>query len=544
MTLLIDSKRLPKSDKKALTRKIIRRLMKSKDLTEISKLLINNANFEDDPEDLKRLTKRSASSTSESIEMRSISGIKALSSCDSSKENSGGKLEENKIKKGDLENLKEWLQPLTRSEIELEKRRKSERSSEEKKIEVSEPKAEDRTEGVKVFLHGEKQSHIKWIEREIDHLKNLQQIMSKMDSSENGQERSRTNDGKKAQSVESQYSHRTYASATASSRDSSADKRSRWIHKTTLESTSSSPSESMHPSSTGHSVDYREFPDYNSHLNMQQIAKNRTKLETPSSSESIESYAKACHAKFKRNYAKAQNHLYGSNSSKAKSDQMIYTKPCSSDGYTEPNKISHRRASGVIVYSSASQSAEFLSSKSISLALNGDSSSNTNTTTHQYDTRASAGVQTTDTLKRMQPIQLKQKPASPIAAKSRSQSTVRVGKLTQDKQQQVRPKAMAYEITFGDKFVKKEKPKASLQRSSDANGAPSRSSGSSSDKQIETYTLQEYFKRSRPDIYSNVELRSKCVHTINTLRSLLLLCFRGNFVFYFSIAGRNVARKE
>lgn len=511
---LIDSKKLKREDKKALTRKIIRRLMKSKDLTEISRLLlINNANLEEDPNELKRLSKRSDSSTSQSIEMESISGVKPLSASERSRIDAN----ENEKEIKSSSPIKEWLQPLTRSEIERENHRKGKNGNIEPK------RAEKKliAENVKDFLRVEKKNHLEWIGQEIDHLKNLQEIMNKIELNEKP---AQNDEKEKLKNVETQYSHRTYASIMESSKTSSDGRqRNQWIHRTTIESTSSSATESVHPSTTDHSIDYREFPDYNSHLNMQQIVKNRTKLETPSSNESIESYAKTCHAKFKQNYAKTQNQLYNSSSSsnsRDKSGQMIYTKPYSSNVYShskpnEHNQHTNRRPNEI--YSSGSQSGEFLSSKSISISVTENSS--TSTTTHQYDTKTSIAAQTTDTLKRMQPIQLRRREHTPPHELNELQNTIRVDKFTQDKQQQVCPQSLAYEITFRDELIKTVKKKATKHRSNKStHEIISRSSENSNDKPIETFTLQEYFRRSRPNVYSKVECRSKCVHKMNTLR--------------------------
>lgn len=198
--------------------------------------------------------------------------------------------------------------------------------------------------------------------------------------------------------------------------------------------------------------------EWNSHLNMQQIVKSRTKLKTPNSDESIESYAKACRAEFERKYVKSQNAQKKESHDR---EQPIYTKPYSSDSYSDVSRRSHSNANRVKpksnavmeVYRSVTASDDgFLSPNSISIAVTGSTS---NTTTHQYDSKISVGIQTTDTLTRMRPIQLKssvrdEKQIRSIAEREQvkeklvSVSTMRVNRLTMDKQLQARPSSLAY----------------------------------------------------------------------------------------------------
>lgn len=256
---------------------------------------------------------------------------------------------------------------------------------------------------------------------------------------------------------------------------------------------------------------------WDSHLNMQQLVKNRTKLKTPNSdSDSIEAYAKACRTKFDRKCAKSQNtnHHQGKGHHrpvasasavattkaliKTISDrdqpkfqnQPIYTKPYSSDSYSDVRQNSRERSAtghghhlkgkpqtdmiGADAYTSVTGSDGFLSPNSISIGVAANSTSNT--TTHQYDTelcqrstKISIGLQTTDTLQRMPIIQLKnaiEAVNEPIGQTTQSQAaatasaatatikttttTMRVNKFTVNKQLQVRPESLAYIIVFKD----------------------------------------------------------------------------------------------
>lgn len=302
--------------------------------------------------------------------------------------------------------------------------------------------------------------------------------------------------------------------------------KSHWIHKTTLESPPSTISsgskfkpiddhsgQSTSPLiRTGNNTRGR-LAQWDSHLNMQQLVKNRTKLKTPNSdSDSIEAYAKACRTKFDRKCAKSQNTNYHqgkghhrpvasavatttttTTTTKAliktisDRDQPIYTKPYSSDSYSDVRQNSREQsATGhghhlkgkqrtdmieADAYTSVTGSGGFLSPNSISIGVAANSTSNT--TTHQYDTelcqrstKISIGLQTTDTLLRMPIIQLKnaieavdepiqettqpQATATAATMKTTTTTTMRVNKFTVNKQLQVRPESLAYIIVFKD----------------------------------------------------------------------------------------------
>lgn len=352
--------------------------------------------------------------------------------------------------------------------------------------------------------------------------------------------------------------------------------RSDWIHKTTIESTPSlSESEreisykKLENSTNQQNI---EISEWNSHLNMQQIAKNRTKMKTPNSDE-IESYAKACRAEFERKQAKSHEALRAKVLRKHNGrDIPIYTKPYSSDSYSDvpirPRASTARiipKTSAIIdVYKSFSESDGFLSSNSISIAVAANSTSNT--TTHQYDSKISVGIQTSDTLTRMQPIHLKTpcdndrletivENETPITT-----STIRVNRLTFDKRLQVRPDSLAYVITFKDqkkkvvdqnansKSTAKERgnalyenrinqnnrignntsSSASSKDNFDARQTKSKRklqqnnsnscSGSSTTSSMESFTLQEYLQIRRPDFYANAEQRRQCMNDLHNLR--------------------------
>lgn len=348
--------------------------------------------------------------------------------------------------------------------------------------------------------------------------------------------------------------------------------KSNWIHRTTLESPSSTISsgakvkhhsrESMrHPIKSKES---NKLAEWHSHLNMQQLVKNRTKLKTPNSDESIEAYAKACRAKFNRKCSEVKSD-HGmkriTNNGRSK-DQPIYTKPYSSDSYSDIQNVQRSNEDRIKgkqsdAYTSVSGSDGFLSPNSISIGVAANSTSNT--TTHQYDTKISVGLQTTNTLERMPMIQLKKPIDEPKVKEPTEQPTVRVNKLTINKQLQVRPEALAYIIMFkedddengnskksqgqerGNQLYANAKKidaigsssnSSSSSSSSDSdaqNGRSKRSdvkeqfrerttSNSSSIASVDNLTLQECLRERRPDFYANAEQRRKCLNDLHNLR--------------------------
>lgn len=310
--------------------------------------------------------------------------------------------------------------------------------------------------------------------------------------------------------------------------------------------------------------DTNQLPKWDSHLNMHQMVKNRKKLNTPNSDESIQAYAETCRAKFYRKCSETKAvHSKRIMSKTGSKGQPIYTKPYSSDSYSDIQNV--QRAIGDRMnskqsgdYTSVTGSNGFLSPNSIS--IDGvPANSTSNTTTHQYDTKISVGLQTTNTLERMPIIQLKNPIEEPKVIKSDARSTVRVNKLTINKQLQVRPEALAYIIMFkegkdknGDLkrskgqqrdnqlYVNSNKDiaigsSANSDDSSELNALNANdkqsgvkekttqfegqtSSNSSSVGSFENLTLQECLQARRPDFYANAEQRRKCLNNLHNLR--------------------------
>lgn len=349
--------------------------------------------------------------------------------------------------------------------------------------------------------------------------------------------------------------------------------KSHWIHKTTLESppsTISSGSKLSKQSEQQPKIKMsNKLPEWDSHLNMQQLVKNRTKLKTPNSDESIDAHAKACRAKFERKSAKTtkSDHSKKERNKKSARQPPIYTKPYSSDSYSYlPNmqrsnedRLKEKQSDIVDAYTSETGSGGFLSPNSISIGVAANSTSNT--TTHQYDTKISVGLQTTNTLERMPIIQMKKSIEIPPDPISQDQPpTVRVNKLTINKQLQVRPESLAYIIIFKEDDDADENANSKGQErgnqlygnanrinstaASNSNNSSSRTgsddvntkaksldikeqatqfqdrtnSSTSSGTSVENLTLQEYLQARRPDFYANAEHRRKCLIDLHNLR--------------------------
>lgn len=288
------------------------------------------------------------------------------------------------------------------------------------------------------------------------------------------------------------------------------------------------------------------------------MAKNRTKLDTPRSDESVECFARNRRAKFDRARAKAQPDPIEKPVT-AERSRPIYTKPYSTDSYSEAesrkrsadDRGKQLRNVDVSAYTSGSGIDDFLSSNSMSIAVAANSTSNT--TTHQYDSKISVGSQTTDTLQRMRPVHLKQ-PIEPIVEEPDAPSTVRVNKLMLNKQIQVRPNAVAYVIMFDEQPVDRSGSSsrrataergnqlyAETARASDTRGHSGdgdsdasagavragdgrrsaeieRSSETSSALSVENLTLQEHLRLKRPDFYASAEQRRQYVQGLHQLR--------------------------
>lgn len=244
---------------------------------------------------------------------------------------------------------------------------------------------------------------------------------------------------------------------------------------------------------------------------MLQIAKNRTKLKTPDND--MAGYIRGKQQHFIERYENARGKLYSDT-------RQLYTQPCSTtDHYSEPR--SSNRKSMVTkndAYTSISGSDVFLSSGSVSIP---EANSTTNTTTHQYDTRASIAVQTSDSVCRTEPIfaETGRGHGGALARCSCSyfcactctrRRTIRVNQLKNDKKLQVTPESIAYMLTFDNERLHRK-------RSEEIKDKNRKEVPATNDKE-EGLTLRDHLMQRRPDFLSRAEDRRKCLNEIHNLR--------------------------
>lgn len=228
---LIDSRTTDGVIKKKLIRKIIRHLLKSRDTKDITQMIMSYSDQSN--------TKNSGVSSLEESEPSgvvkvekmakdSISGVSALGSSSSSapvvvepklmqKFRTRSKEKQEALKKKTIEKkteekeksinsvdnqevtdgkeIKEWLLPVTQSEIEKENARKSQQQQQKETPHevlsdrqtalnpVKNVEKATKNNEILEFLENEKKTHYNWIDQEIEHLKNLKQLLQNISDS-------------------------------------------------------------------------------------------------------------------------------------------------------------------------------------------------------------------------------------------------------------------------------------------------------------------------------------------------------------------------
>lgn len=455
----------------------------------------------------------------------------------------------------DLNNqsMKDWLEPMTHSEINYEKR-KTEEEMKQNNIEVKQNEMQKRLlraqdevlnknindqcdsnqpdnflgENLLKFVRKERNSQLDWIQKEINHLVNLKEFLvgekkkREMDIMQNLTEKLKNNldissgDSEKRQTPQ-------YENIKTNSRNSQSGYALSQIDKTTSYSSRISGNISVArsiPKASGQvptKSNYFKEPEepsrrkeiidssseWDSHLNMQKLLRNRTKLNTPNEID-LGLYARAKQQDFVEKYQTKHGKLY--------EDRLLYTQPYSTDHYSEPREIRRTilptKKPTTDAYTSITSSDLFLSSNSVSVPI-GNSTSNS--TTHQYDNHASVYIQTTDSLKNMAPIFIDKTTGATY------QPTRRVTKVQHDKQQQSIPESVAYTITFENKNQNESSMKERYynipQKIDKNNGDPY------NEHLINNLsTLQQQLQTQRPEFLSKAEARRNCLNEINNLR--------------------------
>lgn len=183
---LANSKELTEAKKKKLVRQIIKRItnVKYKDSTASSESIVS-------------------SSCCDSVKSKSvvgnakpnISGVNTLSSTSSSSSNKELSLSSAKVRPALKQNnskensIKDWLKPITNSEVEHERKKSQENQIKEKSVETESERQPSKSSfhsdesrcdsNIIKFVEKQRQSQFDWIDKEICHLVNLKEYLNK-----------------------------------------------------------------------------------------------------------------------------------------------------------------------------------------------------------------------------------------------------------------------------------------------------------------------------------------------------------------------------
>lgn len=239
---LIDSRTTDATTKKKLIRKIVRHLLRSKDAKDITQMIMSyseKSNARISGVDLLD-SKGSDRSKEENAATDTISGVSVLSSSSSvtsafvehSRMSARGERDANtkkdekekQIEQGADANkrkeIKDWLLPLTQSEIEKENARKSQIDQSVKTIEEKHPKPiridrlseHMKNSEILEFLENEKKTHYNWIDQEIEHLKNFKLLLQNVNAINSDESKGSISD-EKINSVYAKFKHNRNSSS-------------------------------------------------------------------------------------------------------------------------------------------------------------------------------------------------------------------------------------------------------------------------------------------------------------------------------------------
>lgn len=394
--------------------------------------------------------------------------------------------------------MKDCLKPMTQSEVIYQ------HSLEEEPTKGSSGSKNIPKDQLMDYVKREKQSHLKWIEKEIDHLRNLRDLLKRNDTP--------ISIGENCPIYENLS---LLVKANSSKEDS----------EKVVEPEPDAP------------------PVWNSHANLKKSSKHRSKLETPenlvqSNEESLASFIDSKNKKFIEKYEKNQK-LY--------EDVNVYTQPFS--GSKHANKFKHaiRKSKQTVTKdvqtsTSLASSSVFESSESISVPADTKTSSTLGTHKNKKISKSRfAGTQTTDSICRTRPV-YEAKGASECFGTTSTTVTQRVTRIQNDKNQQTNPPSIKYTLTFD----KKTKPSIRSYMSLPQKGNSEYTYVSKISKEIynqissatldnrqsedkENYDadsndeygeldLQSCLNKNRPDIFTRVEERKRCITELKKLR--------------------------
>lgn len=405
--------------------------------------------------------------------------------------------------------MKDWLEPLTHSEMDYEIHQSLKRSKEEK-ILSDQKLIEEKL--IKLQIENEEKSssdndrkkRLNWIETEIKHLENLKNLLEKEKSMKE----------KIDLLTKNMPEEKIIYENIKKKADPISDRR-----------------EPMQLPVNKNS--------WNSHKNMEKIIRNRSKLETPSTNDdSFRNFVSERKQNFIKKYEKEHGQFYDDS-------KNLYTKPYS-DHYSEPNE--NKKKPPKFIYAKHTTNAStsinssdlFLSSNSISIPINSSSSNTTNCSSQNFrGTGREYGTQTSDSITKTNPIFENQ--MSPKKTK-----TAMIDKSKNHKQQQVRQQPIAYLLTFDSNEIgssgrsscekkpsKQEQEKVQEKESKKrfmeevkitipkiVEESISEETTDSDDSSVisQKLSLQGNLIKNRPDFLSKAEERRKCVAQLNKLR--------------------------
>lgn len=367
------------------------------------------------------------------------------------------------------------------------------------------------------YVKREKQSHLKRIEMEIEHLQNLRDLLKRNDtpiSIEEGQP--------------------IYENLSLLLKKSKEDDESERKAKGAKLSGKIQPGVNV----------------WNSNLINKKTANDRSKLVTPEASsqhgESLESFIDKKNRKFKEKYEKRSKFL---------DEEHVYTRPYSGNKKQAitrdiKSKPGSRKTSATatkdVQTSTSLASSVFESSDSISLPV----STNTKSTTHQSETFQKksgshriklkiAETQTTDSICRTKPIF---EAGNANFGTTSTTVTQRVNRIKNDKQQQTNAPSIRYTLTFDKTSRANIRSYLSLPQRGNSDYANSKiskeiynhiSSSGTLDNRIEDkenynsdavlededeIDLQSCLNQNRPDIFTKFEERKRCIAELKKLR--------------------------
>ena len=423
--------------------------------------------------------------------------------------------------------LKDCFKPMTQSEVVYQ------HSVEEEPTKGSSSNKPVPNDQLINYVKREKQVHLKWIEKEIEHLRNLRDLLKRNETP-----------------ISMDENTPIYANLS-SLLLSKKDKEPEIVEKA---------SELMPPpSAPGTNV-------WNSHSNMKKVNKGRSKLDTPEDStpsheESLASFIDNKNRKFIEKYEKHQ---------KAYEDTNVYTRPYSgnrklpdvprvSKQKSGSKKIQATTTKDVQTSTSLASSSVFESSDSISVPVNTNTKSSTthyqsemlaakekkssSSTTFKIKQRI-AGTQTTDSICRTKPIyEAKLMTCDTKYGTTSTTVTQRINRMTNDKQLQAHPSAIRYTLTFDKTSRPYVRSYTSLPQQANSEYAVisksskdiyNQSCSATLDKRISEYKenydvetiiddddeidLQSCLNQKRPDIFTRFEERKSCISELKKLR--------------------------